>query len=52
MAAVLAVVKGMDPSVLKTVAIGTTRWILNDRSSDIRGLLDQSGASTDIGGQP
>ncbi len=41
MAAVLAVVKGMDPTVLKNVAIGTTRWILNDRSSDIRGLVDQ-----------
>ncbi len=41
MAAVLAVVKGMDASVLGNVAIGTTRWIANDRSSSLVGLVEQ-----------
>ena len=43
MAAVLAVVKGMDQSVLKNVAIGTTRWIVKDPTSDICDLVSQIG---------
>ncbi len=39
MAAVLGVVKGMDASVLGNVAIGTTRWIADDRSSSLVGLV-------------
>lgn len=41
MAAVLSIVKGMEPAVLKNVCLGTTKWIVNDRSSDIRSLVKQ-----------
>jgi NaMN:DMB phosphoribosyltransferase len=41
MAAVLALVKATDPDVVCNVAIGTTRWVVNDNSSDIRGLVGQ-----------
>jgi uncharacterized protein (TIGR00303 family) len=41
MAAVLAIAKGMDPSVLGNLAIGTTRWITEDRSSSIASLVSQ-----------
>ncbi len=43
MAAVLAIVKGMDHSVLENVAIGTTRWISKDTTSDIRYLVSKIG---------
>lgn len=41
MTAVLAVVKALNPDVLCNVAIGTTRWVVNDSSSDIRGIVKQ-----------
>jgi NaMN:DMB phosphoribosyltransferase len=43
MAAVLSIVKGMEPAALRNVCLGTTRWILNDKSSDLRGLVRQIG---------
>jgi uncharacterized protein (TIGR00303 family) len=43
MAAVLAIVKNMEPKALPNIAIGTTKWITSDRSSDIRSLVNQSG---------
>jgi uncharacterized protein (TIGR00303 family) len=39
MAAALAVVKASDSSVLDNVAIGTTRWVITDETSDLRGLI-------------
>ncbi|MBS7288035.1 MAG: TIGR00303 family protein [Candidatus Freyarchaeota archaeon] len=41
MTAVLSVIKGLKPEVLDNVAIGTTRWIAQDRSSDVRRLVSQ-----------
>ncbi|MFP4546092.1 MAG: nicotinate mononucleotide-dependent phosphoribosyltransferase CobT [Methanomassiliicoccales archaeon] len=41
MCAVLAVVKGIDPSVLGNLALGTTKWIIDDRESDILDLVAQ-----------
>lgn len=41
MAAVLAVVKGMDDTVLDNLVIGTTRWVAKDASSDICHLVSQ-----------
>ena len=41
MSAVLAVVNALNPDVLCNVAIGTTRWILSDRSSDLKGIVAQ-----------
>jgi uncharacterized protein (TIGR00303 family) len=41
MAAVLAVVAGLNKDILDNVAIGTTRWIVNDKTSDIRGLVSK-----------
>lgn len=43
MTAVLSVVRALRAEVLENVAIGTTRWIIQDRSSDIRGLVSQIG---------
>ena len=41
MTAVLAIIKALNPDVLCNLAIGTTRWIINDRSSDIQGIVKQ-----------
>jgi NaMN:DMB phosphoribosyltransferase len=41
MSAVLAVVNALDPDVLCNVAIGTTRWVVSDRSSDLKGIVAQ-----------
>ena len=39
MTAVLAVVNALNPDVLCNLAIGTTRWVAQDSSSDICGLV-------------
>ncbi|MCW4016606.1 MAG: TIGR00303 family protein [Candidatus Bathyarchaeota archaeon] len=39
MAAVLAVVNASNPEVLGNVAIGTTRWIIEDKTADLNGLV-------------
>jgi uncharacterized protein (TIGR00303 family) len=39
MTAVLAVVKGLAPDVLCNVAVGTTKWVAQDKSSDICGIV-------------
>ncbi len=41
MTAVLSIVAGLDDSVLGNLAIGTTRWITEDPSSDIKGTVQQ-----------
>jgi uncharacterized protein (TIGR00303 family) len=41
MSAVLAVVNALNPDVLCNVAIGTTRWVVSDRSSDLKGIVAQ-----------
>ena len=41
MAAVLAIVKALDQSVLDNVSIGTTRWIIFDKASDLRGIISE-----------
>jgi uncharacterized protein (TIGR00303 family) len=41
MGAVLAIIKALKPSILGNVAIGTTRWIINDKTSDIKGIVTQ-----------
>jgi uncharacterized protein (TIGR00303 family) len=41
MASVLAVVNALNPDVLCNVAIGTTKWVVNDNSSDICGIVAQ-----------
>ena len=41
MTSILAVVNALDPDVLCNVAIGTTRWIASDSSSDITGIVAQ-----------
>lgn len=43
MAAVMAVVKGLAPGVLSNIALGTTKWIVNDRTSDVRSIVKQIG---------
>jgi uncharacterized protein (TIGR00303 family) len=41
MSAVLAIIKALKPSVLCNVAIGTTRWVISDSSSDLKGIVAQ-----------
>ena len=41
MGAILAVVKALNTDVLDNVAIGTTRWILVDKTADLKGIITQ-----------
>lgn len=41
MTAILSVLKTLKTEILKNVAIGTTRWIVEDKSSDIKGIVSQ-----------
>jgi uncharacterized protein (TIGR00303 family) len=41
MSAVLTAIKALNPDVLCNVAIGTTRWIISDGSSDLKGIVAQ-----------
>jgi uncharacterized protein (TIGR00303 family) len=41
MSAVLAIVNALEPSILDNVAIGTTRWIITDKSADLKGIVNQ-----------
>jgi len=41
MGAVLAVIKALNPDVLNNVAIGTTRWIITDKTADLKGIITQ-----------
>ena len=41
MSAILAIVCALNPDVLCNIAIGTTRWVLNDSSSDLKGIVTQ-----------
>ncbi|MFA5363970.1 MAG: TIGR00303 family protein [Candidatus Bathyarchaeia archaeon] len=43
MAAVLAVVNAINPDLTDNIAIGTTRWIIQDKTADITGLVEQIG---------
>ena len=39
MAAILAIINGINKNILDNVMIGTTKWILNDKTSDLKGLV-------------
>lgn len=41
MTAVLAVINALSPESLCNVAVGTTRWVAKDKSSDICGIIRQ-----------
>ena len=41
MSAVLALVNALNSDVLCNVAVGTTRWVANDTSSDLKGIVTQ-----------
>ena len=41
MSAILAIVNSLNPDVLGSLAIGTTRWVANDKSSDLKGIVTQ-----------
>jgi uncharacterized protein (TIGR00303 family) len=41
MTAVLAVINALNPNVLGNVAIGTTRWIVEDKTADLKGIVSQ-----------
>ncbi|MBN1803191.1 MAG: TIGR00303 family protein [Candidatus Lokiarchaeota archaeon] len=39
MTAILAIINILNPEVLENIAIGTTRWILNDQKTDLEGIV-------------
>ena len=39
--AVLAIVNVLEPTILENVAIGTTRWIIMDKTADLKGIVTQ-----------
>ncbi|MEM2953740.1 MAG: TIGR00303 family protein [Candidatus Bathyarchaeia archaeon] len=41
MGAVLVIVKALKPNILDNVAIGTTRWIIADKTADLTGIVAQ-----------
>jgi uncharacterized protein (TIGR00303 family) len=41
MTAVLAVINALEPKALCSVAVGTTRWVAKDKTSDICGIVKQ-----------
>jgi uncharacterized protein (TIGR00303 family) len=41
MTAILAIIQALNPDVLCNIAIGTTRWIIQDKSSDIKSIVKQ-----------
>lgn len=41
MTSVLAIVSALNSKVLGNVAIGTTRWIIEDKTSDMNGIVSQ-----------
>jgi uncharacterized protein (TIGR00303 family) len=41
MCAVLNVIKALNQDVLDNVAVGTTRWIITDKTADLRGIMAQ-----------
>ena len=41
MGAVLALVNFLEPSIVDNLAIGTTRWIVEDETSDLEGIVSQ-----------
>ena len=41
MSSVLAILKALNPKILSNVAIGTTRWVTDDPTSDLAGIVAQ-----------
>ena len=41
MGAVLAVINALNSNVIDNVAIGTTRWIIIDKTADLKGIITQ-----------
>jgi len=41
MGAVLAVINALKHDVLNNVAVGTTRWIVTDKTADLKGIITQ-----------
>jgi NaMN:DMB phosphoribosyltransferase len=41
MGAALAIIKALDSHILKGLAIATTRWVVEDSTSDLRGIVGQ-----------
>ena len=39
--AILAVINALNPNILDNVAIGTTRWIIMDKTADLKGIITQ-----------
>jgi uncharacterized protein (TIGR00303 family) len=48
MAAVAALANALNPSLVSNIAIGTTKWIVNDSKSDIKGIIKEINPSIPI----
>jgi uncharacterized protein (TIGR00303 family) len=52
MAAIVALISRIRPDILRNVAIGTTRYIVEDKTSSISWLIDQSASIPIFGADP
>jgi uncharacterized protein (TIGR00303 family) len=41
MSAILALINALNPEILCNIAVGTTRWVAKDKSSDLKGIIKQ-----------
>lgn len=41
MSAIAAIINAIDSSLCKNIIIGTTKWIINDPQTDLKGLMNQ-----------
>lgn len=41
MAAICGIIHALNPNVINNIIIGTTKWIINDKSSDLKGIINQ-----------
>jgi uncharacterized protein (TIGR00303 family) len=41
MCAILTIIKALDRTILQNIAVGTTRWLISDRSADLKGIVSQ-----------
>ncbi len=48
MTAILAIINKINPDVLENIAIGTTRWIINDQKTDLQGIVNEINSRTPI----
>ena len=41
MGAIIAIINSIEPQILENTAIGTTRWIISDKQTNLKGIIDE-----------